>query len=60
MGREVLLEVGRVFTEINKKFMGNHLCMSAYLTNIVKTYKNCFKLGSDVPWDQRNRITGVF
>ena len=39
----------RVFTEIQKNLKGNHLIMSAYLTDIVKTYKSGFELSIDVP-----------
>ena len=39
----------RIFSEIHKYFQGSHLSMSTYLTNIVNTYKNVFKMSMDMP-----------
>ena len=40
----------RIFTEIHKNLNGSHLSMSAYITNVVKTYKSGFKASLEVPF----------
>ena len=40
----------RIFTEIRKNLNGSHLSMSAYVTNVVKTYKSGFKASLEVPF----------
>ena len=39
----------KVFSEVHKSLGGNHVSMSAYLSEIVNTYQNSFKIGLDIP-----------
>ena len=39
----------RIFAEIEKQFRGPHLNMTAYLNNVVASYKNGYRLSLDVP-----------
>ena len=38
----------RVFTEIHRNLKANHLSMSAYLTDVVKTYKHGIQVSNEV------------
>ena len=39
----------RIFAEIERQFRGSHLSMTAYLNNVVASYKNGYRLSLDVP-----------